>query len=305
MKLLRSFTLIEMLLAMVLSSVIVIGLAQLYRSVMNSFVICQDLMGIDRKVSLLFNQMERDFSSAYIPLLEMEKKSDKEKAAAEKKAKEQRKAFFVGTVKEQIESTSKVHGKRAELLAYVSCICTNPLQIVDEHRQRLVRVVYELVADKTKKATGQTLYQLVRRETTDLANVRAWVSDFEPPVQKHNIRTYVVADNIKGFFIEYSMPRESKGEKSEEKKEIVLTKWGDREDTKAVVPQKVSVWMDIWNDTKRRSFRFHAVFPVFSYPTQDPTKAKQQPQKAAGSPVAGPPKAAAQAKKPVAKGAQE
>jgi type II secretory pathway component PulJ len=296
MKLLRSFTLIEMLLAMALSSVIVVSLAQLYRSVMNSFVVSQDLMGIDRKVGLLFNQMERDFSSAYIPLLEMEKKSDKEKTAAEKKAKEQRKAFFVGTVRDQFEPTSKVHGKRAELLAYVSCICTNPLQIVDERRQRLVRVVYELVVDKTKKATGQTLYQLVRRETIDLANVRAWVSDFEPPVQKNNIRTYVVADNIKGFFIEYSMPRESKGENSEEKKELVLTKWGDREDTKAVVPQKVSVWMDVWNDTKRRSFRFHAVFPVFSYPTQDQTKSKQ-PQKAASSP-----KTPAVAKKTAAKG---
>jgi prepilin-type N-terminal cleavage/methylation domain-containing protein len=298
----RGFTLLEMILAMSLSSVIVVGLVQLYRSVMNSFSASQDVMSIDRKVSLLFNQMERDFSSAYIPFLEMEKKSDKEKAAAEKKAKEQRATFFVGTVREQFEPISKVHGKRAELLAYVSFICTNPLQIVDEKRQRLVRVVYELVVDRAKSIQDQTSYQLVRRETTDLANVRAWVSDFELPVHKHNIRTYVVADNIKGFFVEYSMPRESKDEKKEEKSVLALFKWGDREDTKALVPQKVSVWLDIWDDNKKRSFRFHAVFPIFSYPTYDPRKGKQQqPQKSGADQQ----KTKPSAKKKISKGSGE
>jgi prepilin-type N-terminal cleavage/methylation domain-containing protein len=294
MKMLRGFTLLEMILAMSLSSIIVVGLVQLYRSVMNSFVVAQDLMSVDRKVSLLFNQMERDFSSAYVPFLEIEKKSDKEKAAAEKKVKEQRKTFFVGMVKEQFEPTSKIQGKRAELLSYVSFICTNPLQIIDESRQRLVRVVYELAVDRAKSADGQMAYQLVRRETTDLGNVRAWVSDFESPVQKHTIRTYVVADNIKGLFIEYSMPRESKDEKTEEKKELTLFRWGDREETKAVVPQKVSIWMDIWDDNKRRSFRFHAVVPVLSYPTHDPSKGKktadQQKKPAAKKPTQSIPK---------------
>jgi prepilin-type N-terminal cleavage/methylation domain-containing protein len=291
MKHTSGFTLLEMILAMALSSVLVVGLVQLYRSVMNSFTVSQSLMSVDRKVGLLFNQMERDFSSAYIPFLEIEKKIDKEKAAAEKKAKEQRKTFFVGTVKELFETTSKIHGKHADLLSYVSFVCTNPLQIVDEKRQRLVRVVYELVIDKTKSTGVQTSYQLIRRETTDLGNVRAWVSDFESPVQKHNIRTYVVADNIKGFFVEYCTLRESKDEKAGEKQEVTFFKWGDREDTKAVVPQKVSIWLDMWDDSKRRSFRFHAIFPIFSYPTQDQSKGKATDQQ----------KASAPAKKPVSK----
>ncbi|MFA5307223.1 MAG: prepilin-type N-terminal cleavage/methylation domain-containing protein, partial [Candidatus Babeliales bacterium] len=150
MKMRHAFTLLEMILAMALSSVIIVGLLQLQRSLTNNFSVAQNLMIIDRKVSLLFNQMEHDFTSAYIPLLEREKKNDKENAEAEKKANDQRKTFFVGAFKDSVGSVSKIDGKRVELLAYASFICTNPFQVVDERRQRLVRVIYELVVDKTK-----------------------------------------------------------------------------------------------------------------------------------------------------------
>ena len=298
MKMRHAFTLLEMILAMALSSVIIVGLLQLQRSLTNNFSVSQDVMTIDRKVSLLFNQMEHDFTSAYIPFLEREKKSDKEKAEAEKKAQDQRKAFFVGAFKERVGPASKIDGKRVELLAYASFICTNPFQVIDEHRQRLVRVVYELVVDKSKSTFDEQVYQLVRRETHDLGNVRAWVSQFEAPTQKKNIRSYVVADNIKGMFIEYESKREREGAKPEEKKELLTWRWGDRDETKAVVPQKVNIWLEIWDEHMQRSFRYHTSFPILSYPTREPDKAKPQSSKTEKKEPAPAKKVAAKSKKP-------
>lgn len=275
MKMRHAFTLLEMILAMALSSVIIVGLLQLQRSLTNNFSVAQNLMTIDRKVSLLFNQMEHDFTSAYIPFLEREKKSEKENVEAEKKAKDQRKTFFVGAFKDIVGSVSKIDGKRVELLAYASFICTNPFQVIDEHRQRLVRIVYELVVDKAKSTFDEPVYQLVRKETQDLGNVRAWVSEFESPAQKKNIRTHIVADNIKGMFIEYETELERPGAKSEEKKILLTWRWGDRDETKAVVPQKVNIWLEMWDDRRTRSFRYHTSFPILSYPTRELTKAKQ------------------------------
>lgn len=294
----HAFTLLEMILAMALSSVIIVGLIQLQRSLTNNFSVAQNLMTIDRKVSLLFNQMEHDFTSAYIPFLEREKKkSEKENVEAEKKAKDQRKTFFVGAFKDIVGPVSKIDGKRVELLSYVSFICTNPFQVIDEHRHRLVRVVYELVIDKAKSTFDEPIYQLVRRETQDLGNVRAWVSDFELPAQKKNIRTYIVADNIKGLFIEYESELERPGAKPEEKKPLLTWRWGDRDETKAVVPQKVNVWLEMWDDRRTRSFRYHTSFPILSYPTRELTKAKQPAAKAGGKDSKEP----AAAKKVVAK----
>jgi prepilin-type N-terminal cleavage/methylation domain-containing protein len=300
MKAQSAFTLLEMLLAMTLSSVVIVSLLTVHRSMVTNLERAQDLMSIDHKVGLLFNQMERDFATAYIPFLALEEKHKKTASPGkqqpeqprgdetQKKAAEQRKTFFVGKVNEQV-GISKFDGKKAELLSYVSFICTNPLQIIDEKRQRLVRVIYELIVDKTKSSPGAVVYQLVRRETTDLLNVRVRANELEEPAKNKIIRSYVVADGIKSLFIEYSAPKEQKGNKHiEEGEEFSSFRWGERDDTKAVVPQKVSVWIDLWDAQKRKSFRFHALFPVFSYPTSDPLKKSQPAQQQKSSPQQAP-----------------
>jgi type II secretory pathway component PulJ len=298
----KGFTLFEVLLAIVLSSFVMYGLMRLYQSSARYLERTRDMMIIDRTVCLFFNQLERDLSSAYIPYLhKVEKtekpaeiksdKADAENAAQEKapespeeqkkaqeKARAERKTFFVATFDEYTQDVMRIEGKKVELFKSLSFICTNPF---GQKRTRMVRVIYLLVKDKKKSTRDNTSYQLVRKETDDLSNVKGKADEFATTVAKDkDVRSLVVADGIKGFYVEYIMlekdiKRSDKEEKAaadkpkEPDKEWRSCSWGQHKETSGVVPQRVNVWLDMWDDNKRKTVRFNATFVVLSYPTQD------------------------------------
>lgn len=65
----RGFMLLELVLALGLSSVIMFGFMQVNRSLQQFVSKSRESFVADRKVCLLFNQLERDISSANIPVL--------------------------------------------------------------------------------------------------------------------------------------------------------------------------------------------------------------------------------------------
>jgi len=294
------------LIAMVLSSFIILGIMQLYQGVARYLSNSRDTMALTRTVCLLFNQMERDLSTAYIPFLMREEKGIKDadtkkddtaqqeptahktpedQKKEDERYKEQRKKFFIGTIDEQAEFT-KIGKRKGEQLKVLSFICSNPLHIHGEKRIRLVRVVYEVVFDKQRSTRDEKVYKLVRKETNTLNNIFAKVDEYSPE-QKRTIRSYDVADNIKGIFIEYVSKKEKEKESAPGKKkeyiEVSSFTWGDKEERQGKVPQKVLVWLDIWNEKKTRSYRYHVVFPVLSYPTIDVDKDKKDKQQDEGT----------------------
>lgn len=318
-----AFTILELLISITLSSMIMLGLVQLYQGVARYLEATRDMMSVNRKVCLLFNQLERDFSSSYIPVLAKEEKVAKEgqpptgpadekkpAAAVEEKTPEQKKkdeeldkerlkSFFIGMIDERAEAT-KINNKKIEAGKLISFICSSPLQVYGEKRPRLVRVVYEIVIDKAKSTRDVVSYQLLRKETDDLFNTRCKIDEFARPEPGKAIRSYVVADDVKGFFVEYVTKKEEKGDKPKEKptepQEIRSFSWGNKEELQGVVPEKVLIWIDFWNDKKTKGTQFHALFPILSYPTpkkdtkKDDEKDKKQKddqQPAAGQSVGG------------------
>jgi type II secretory pathway pseudopilin PulG len=292
-----AFTILELLLAMALSSFIMLGMFKLYQGVVLYAGNVRNMMNVNRKVCLLFNQLERDFSTAYIPILAKKEKtvkddsktsaqqtqapavqSPEEQKKEEEKAKALRKTFFVATIDDRVDFL-RIDGVKVELLKALSFICTNPLQVFSEKQQRLVRVVYELVVDKAKSTRDQQVYKLIRKETFNLSNTYAKVDEYAV-AQKKLVRSFVVADNVKGLYVQYILTREEtqNDKKKEESKELKTFTWGDRKETQAVVPQKTLVWIDIFNDERTKHYRFHALFPIFSYPTKKDVEDKKDEQ---------------------------
>ena len=85
----KAFSLLELLIALSLSSFIMMGLLQSYRSLVRYLDRSRELIGVNRRICLLFNQMERDFMTAFIsPDLKEADQGDKggdKKALAKKK----------------------------------------------------------------------------------------------------------------------------------------------------------------------------------------------------------------------------
>lgn len=299
----RAFTLIELLISMSLSVIIIVAMMQLYQGIVRYLEYSRDLVNTNRTVCLLFNQLERDLSAAYIPFLAKEVKEEEKKAAGAEnvqqqpepakphdKTKEQekeeqkefeiRKTFFIVTTDERAEF-SKLNGKRLEQSKVLSFITTNALQVYGEKCPRLVRVVYEVSLDKAKSSLDKSSYKITRKESVDLLNTYGKVDDAGPIEKRKSVRSYVVAENVRGIYIEFiTKPEPKKGEEGsksqptkEESKEVHSFKWGDVKDRQAKVPRKVHVVFDMWNEKKTKSFRFQTLFYVTTYPTKDESKA--------------------------------
>jgi len=301
-KLQKSFTILELLISLSLSSFIILGMMQAYRNVMRYLEDTNKIMNTNRKICLLFHQLERDFSSAYIPDLYQEKKTKsltdnksqdfdedsdekltqntaEQKEAAKKKAEEKaklRKSYFIATPDDRADLV-KIGDKRYQLFKNITFICSNPLQIYGEKMVRLVRVNYELTVDKQKSKGDTISYKLWRKETADLANVKCVIDENAPPGKAKPVRTYLVADNIKYFFTEYilvktkkkselGMASTEKAEKEEKIEERTFA-WGNKKEFEGIVPQRIEVRIEFWNDELTATHQFNTVFPIYSFPT--------------------------------------
>lgn len=295
----RAFSLIEVLLAMSLASLIMMAIAQVQRGVVRYLDATRQTMIINRKVSLLFNQFERDVGSAFVPFLHqlVEEKpasapspeeEKKKKEEDEKKLEEFRKIGFIAEIDDRADGIL-VDNKRLYPSGRFSFICSNPFQVYGQKYMRLVRVVYELVLDKTKKSESAQTYQLIRKETFELANVKARIEEFGKPEPDKVVRKYVVMDGVKGLYLQFSARisdlRKTEEEKKKEKeskpkpdapKNYVSQLWGDQFSTQGIIPEHISVWLDVWNNDKTRAMRYVALFGTVSYPTIDERKARVQ-----------------------------
>ncbi|MFH0898818.1 MAG: prepilin-type N-terminal cleavage/methylation domain-containing protein [bacterium] len=294
-----SFTLLELLVSMSLASFVLTGLMESYHQLVKFMDRGSGIMITNRKVCLFFNQIERDFITAFIPEPQeeivpekeglagkakqekpKEKPKDrsmmtpKEKEEEVKKKLEERSKFFLGTSEEG--ESIKIDGVRYDLFKNATIISTNSLQVYGEKRVRFVRIMYELVKNKemSKKGTkGEVVYDLIRKETINLKNEKMKVSEFAHDKKEAPIRTHVVAEGLKGVYLRYfsfKKPEKASLEKQRKKEleEIKTFSWGDKDYTKGIVPQRVELHAVFWSDDLKYSKSFHIIIPILSYPTE-------------------------------------
>lgn len=277
----RGFTLLETILALALSSFIMLALTQAYRTLVTYIDRARDMARANQRIALVTQIIERDLSCAVMPQLHQEIESDKEKATKndappaeekkeaplsteeenkkkeEKRRDERRKYFFT-----EIDDTDlhKIKGQRVELLKTCNFITTSALEVYGESLPRWVRVRYELVRNKKAKVDEFTL---VRKQTTDIHNVKMKISEVDPNADSkaHPITSHEVARGVKGLFIEFSMKKEpeKKDEKDKDKdkkielEETKVFSWGESKKTAGELPQRAHVYLELWNETRDRA----------------------------------------------------
>ncbi|MFC1894346.1 type II secretion system protein J [Candidatus Dependentiae bacterium] len=300
MKKFNGFTLIEVLIALSISTVIVFGMTQLYRNVVGFIDSSRKLMGVNKKVCLLFNQLENDISTAFIPSLhkEEQKKDTQYKKPVQQQKLKDDKSFF-GKIYE--DEYIRIDNKKFELFKSINFISTNPLVVYGENRPRIVRIKYFLERDKKKSRDDKNCYNLFRYETYELSNIDFKESeDVKHKEKKYQIKKYLVADYIKSLFVEYVTPKpqkEDQKKRNQEPEEIKSFIWNtefikkiedqkekevvqkkkkvDKKEKKYVVPQYLEITIIFWNDELEREHSFSTLIPVWSYPTREKTEKKQ------------------------------
>jgi hypothetical protein len=166
-----------------------------------------------------------------------------------------------------------------------------------------VRVKYELRRNKTKSLGEKISYDFFRLETYELENM-----DFKEPEERrtrekeklYGIRSYVIAENIKDFFVEYvtlKPPKEKEKTaafaREEEEPEVRNFEWNTKiiqkifppkkeeekkpeikkeEEIKYIVPRYLDLVISFWDAKLEKHHSFNILIPVFSYPTQEPKK---------------------------------
>ena len=82
------FTLLELLIAISISTFIIVGMMQALRNVHKMIARSRITLQTDKAVTLFFNQIERDFNTALIPIIAKLEKQDKDSKVEDKEEKE-------------------------------------------------------------------------------------------------------------------------------------------------------------------------------------------------------------------------
>ena len=316
MKKKAGFTLLEVLISLSISIVIILGMLQIYQNATSYFGKANEFISLSQKVYILFGQLENDLSTAFISEFHEKIKDKKDESAVapnelwrdKQEKSNQEYKYFVGQIYDG--ESQRIKGKTWELFKSLNFITTNPLQIYSKKYPRLVRVKYELIKNKEKSVKEKIVYSLYRKEITDLQNVEFKESEeFVVKEKKELIRKYLVADNIKEFFVEYIFPKEIEKDSKKEKEYIRSFIWPSKEtiakmkdeqarqkkeqDTKATeqkkdqkpaekdkgfleqVPAKIEIYISFWDVNLERSNSFNCLIPVYSYPTLKEIKDKK------------------------------
>ena len=146
--------------------------------------------------------------------------------------------------------------------------------------------MYGLEKNKERSQQDKVSYNLVRKESRDIDNIKMKINEFDHEKQRNNpISARVIAEDVKSMYIEYvGIKQQEKEEKKnthfpsmsqDDEKEIRRFAWGDKEDTQGIVPKQVEVSIILWDDKFKKSHLFQAVFPLLSFPTLKENKKKE------------------------------
>lgn len=272
-------TLIELVIAMTISSMLALLLYQTFSQSQKAGFTIDAMLDYEVAMPIMYNQLDKDISSIFVPEqvfreLASSYASDSAKASTDMKAtadmekeKEKEKKFkniFVCSLKD----------KNVENLSFLS---THSLSLFNIVVPRSVRVVYRLVP------TGNALFSLMRQESTTLDLALA-------KFQENKIREYELMRGLKEFSLELIVPEKAKSEEkdkkdqSQDKKYKSLHAWlPDETETaekkpEALIPEFVVLKGRVVHELSHREYGFEWWFrvPVFEVVAARVEKIKKQ-----------------------------
>lgn len=240
MKSAKGFTLMEVILAIALSSVVLVFLARTMGNFYRVSRLANEKMSISRQLLLVFDLLEKDISSAYLPPSEEKnKEKDDGKSAV---------SYF--TLRSDKQKYLSVSDKPTRRLESLSILTTHALTMPNRPPSIPVKVRYELVAEKVRGREPER-YRLERVQTVDIAGE---LSSSEAASKEQRV---TVLENIKqcSFWIPSELVLEEVQTKDgndllsyRKKRETRLFSWGEDEASKGKLPVSVKFYLEIWND---------------------------------------------------------
>ncbi|MFA6066794.1 MAG: prepilin-type N-terminal cleavage/methylation domain-containing protein [Candidatus Babeliaceae bacterium] len=228
----RGFSLIELVIAMAVGSVILFAVYQTFNQIQKAALRLDAVLIKDTMIMPLYNQLEKDISAIYVPVPLPAGPAPAQVApvqaspAKPEEKKELEKIFY---------TTSKDSG-----LQELTFITTTPLVGYDEVAPRLVRVTYAL------KQEPDNVYTLTRTESSQLAY---------KPEKATPTKSYDIAQGIKKITLTlYVFSEQKKDEKTEYK---TVSEWSSEEQFKKIkkhVPDYISLTIT-WHDAVLRKER--------------------------------------------------
>lgn len=270
----RGFTIIELVIAITLASLLMIAVYRAFNQINRTAIHIESLFDYTQVMPLVYNQLEKDISAAFVPLRGYppeEKKEEKKPTdmlitgtatAPEVKPKKIEKVFY----------STNDH----ESLKLMTFISTNPLLGYGQIAPRIVRVTYRLVPDKN----SENLFILTREESTDLS---AQALD-------KNTRGYEILRDLKTIKVRFWGIKEEEQEKKDNKKEekkkkeyVEFTEWGTDEQqkkTKKLVPNFVMLDGVVWDNKRKREQQFSFMYEIFAHEGKPAEAEKKAPEPA-------------------------
>ena len=270
------FSLIELVIAMAISAIIMLGMMEAYRNAITIGKNSRELLLVNRRVALLFNQMERDFStvSVYLPDTPFEQKEEKAERLqlASERNKKEEKPLPVITTKINEDESFQLFGEKWQMTQFSSFLCFNALEVYGKKTPRYVRVGYTVEPDK-KEGKKVVSYKLIRSETTDYKNAVFKQKEDAPEISRHTVIT-----GIRHFSLRYTyrpLPPKEEGKDTPPLQNVFM--WTEKEEKKAVnsMPEHVSIALFVWDGDLKRSYPFEVVIPLFIVPTEDTQKSSK------------------------------
>lgn len=301
------FSLIEVLIASTVATLLSVALFFAWGQVQKSAVKVDNTMGITDRIILLQRQFEQDFMGICLPISRPYTKPEKEEPAApaagdEKKEPGQKKEK--PKIVERVFYATTQTGDNLETLTFLT---NNPMQVywsdrVGGARPRIARVQYTLKKDESKKekTVSYTLYRQ-EKDTLDL-------DDFNKE-GKDGVRSYALIAGIKELKITYWQEVQTKKEETlrpasdfaqastdrqgdrGEKAKITVAKdirkiaiWDLEKEKPAKdtfirpIPIMIKVELSLWDMQKKKAYPYTAMIPVPIYvPNPQEEKKKKEP----------------------------
>lgn len=250
------FSLIELMIALVISTMIITGLFSTLYQVGLAENTITSVTDAHQKASILFTHLERDIMGAFIPeqadpIKKPKDAHDKQETAAKPVDK-----IFWGKSRDD---------KNLELF---TCITSNPLEVYlgaknTKPKTRIARIVYRLEPQKGVKDS----FILMRQEGADV-----FFDSYKKTAGKNKTPAgYEMIEGIASLSISYLAPdtKNEKKEGQEEKKKYEKTKnWNSevkQEKTGQIqykLPEFVEIELFLWDTRHEKKFEFTYTIPI-------------------------------------------
>jgi prepilin-type N-terminal cleavage/methylation domain-containing protein len=222
----EGFTLIEVIVALLISAMIGVALITSFNQFNNTARNTDVIIDFDTRMAMVSHQLAKDIAGAFIPLQAVpeppaEKQQPKDQKTPPPKTAEKPKQK---PLKKIFMSSNDESGS----IKTVTCITNNPLIGYGNAKPRMSRVMYRLAKNKEDKG----VYTLYRQESTTELDAES----FKPENKK--IREYPVVNNIKKLSVEYAVEQNKDNAEKGSAKLITSKDWDSDKKTQEYSAQQ-------------------------------------------------------------------